>query len=69
MLLKPYHDDTLLSKLDHDGITDIANSLLESYLIGKHQYIYFNDTESDRKHLTIGVPQGSVLGPLLFTLY
>ena len=54
----------LLSKPDHYGITDLANSLFKSYLIDRNQHDYFNDTESDREHLTTGF--APFLGPLLF---
>ncbi len=41
----------------------------KSYLTNRKQYVYLNNTPSDVKHITCGIPQGSVLGPLLFILY
>ena len=41
----------------------------ESYLTGRTQYIAFNGTNSDIHYVKCGVPQGSILGPLLFILY
>ena len=59
----------LLKKLAHYGIRGVALKLLESYLSGRQQSVTFNGTTSTYKHLPYGVPQGSILGPLLFVLY
>ena len=60
---------TLLYKLDHYGFRGPANKLLSSYLTNRKQYVEINGHKSSFKQITCGVPQGSVLGPLLFLLY
>lgn len=59
----------LLKKLDYYGIRGIANKWFKSYLSGRCQYVSINGHTSDIKPISCGVPQGSVLGPILFLLY
>ena len=59
----------LLQKLEHYGIHDSASSWFQSYLTNRRQYVHLNGINSETKNVTCGVPQGSVLGPLLFLLY
>ena len=59
----------LLEKLKHYGIRGNAHSLLKSYLRNRSMYTTINDVKSDLCQIDFGVPQGSVLGPLLFTSY
>ena len=59
----------LLSKLDHYGIRGVSDDWFKSYLSNRNRYVSINGYESGLVALNWGVPQGSVLGPLLFLLY
>ena len=59
----------MLSKLEHYGIRNNSLKLFESYLTNRTQYIKYGYIESTLLEILCGVPQGSVLGPLLFILY
>ena len=59
----------LLDKLGSFGIQGIEHSWFDSYLSNRTQFVSCNDRNSDLKILSVGVPQGTILGPILFLIY
>ena len=58
----------LLTKLNHYGIRGNVHELFKSYLSHREQFVIVSGHDSIFLPLTFGVPQGSILGPLLFLL-
>ena len=61
--------DILLSKLNHYGIRGVVFDWFKSYLSDRTQYVTINNAKSEIQTIKYGVPQGSVLGLLLFLIY
>ena len=61
--------EILLGKLQAYGITGTFLAMIESYLTNRHQCVNFNMAKSSLQQIKIGVPKGSILGPLLFILF
>ena len=59
----------LIHKLSLMGFTKNAQQLIENYFNEREQVVKYNNIYSDSASIKLGVPQGSVLGPLFFTLF
>ena len=59
----------LLRRLENIGFDEHATTLIENYLSGKFRRVVLNGIESDWINLKRGVPQGTILGALLFDIY
>ena len=55
--------------MQKNGIRGMSLKWFENYLCSRSQFVNFNNYKSTEKNINIGVPQGSILGPLLFLLY
>ena len=61
--------DILLHKLQYYGISGVPLSLMKSYLSNRFQYVKYNNFDSSLLEINAGIPQGSILGPLFFSIY
>ena len=61
--------DILLDKLEYYGVQNKAKDLLESYLSNRKQFVQIGEIVSKIKPISMGAPQGSVIGPLLFNIF
>ena len=59
----------LLTKLNFYGVRGIPLEWISSYLTNRKQFLTYNDCTSQQQRISCGVPQGSILGPLLFLIY
>ena len=65
---KVWHEGVLF-KLKHNSIEETLLEFIRNYLNGRYQKVVLTGRSSSWKEITAGVPQGSVLGPLLFLIY
>ena len=65
---KVWHDG-LIFKLKQNGVSGCLLKLLENYLQNRKQRVSLNGSLSEYSEIEAGVPQGSILGPLLFLVY
>lgn len=63
------HHDLLINKLDYYGVSVKSAQVLKSYLSERKQFVFSAGLMSGSRNILYGVPQGSILGPLLFNVY
>ena len=61
--------EILLKKLSHYGVRETENLWFQNYLSEREQFVSVHGTESGKTQIKCGVPQGSILGPLLFLIF
>ena len=69
VFLDTVNHNILLQKLEYYGIRGVVPKWFQSYLENKKQFVSIGNVRSATSYISCGLPQGSVLGPLLFLLY
>lgn len=59
----------LLEKLEFYGVKDVELRWVQSYFFARQQYVVFEEGKSSISNVNCGVPQGSIIGPLMFIIY
>ena len=59
----------LMGKLKLDGVSSQSLNWFRSYLSDRRQQTFIDGAQSDFGNITCGIPQGSILGPVLFTIF
>ena len=62
-------DHDILQKVQYYGVRGLLRDWFQSYLKNRKKFVSISNSTSNTKEITTGVPQGSVLGPLLFLLH
>ena len=60
--------DIFFSKMEYYGVSGTPLALVKSYLTNRYQYVYFENCKSEVLEIKAGIPQGSILGPLFFSI-
>ena len=60
--------DIFLSKIKYYEVSGTPLALVKSYLTNRYQYVYFENCKSELLEIKAGIPQGSILGPLIFSI-
>ena len=60
--------DIFLSKIKYYEVSETSLALVKSYLTNRYQYVYFKNCKSELLEIKTGIPQGSILGPLFFSI-
>ena len=68
-LLTDLNTPLLLRKLQHLGFNQNAIDLIKNYFTDRNQYVNYDNYTSTKSNVNLGVPQGSILGPLFFSLF
>ena len=61
--------DILRDKLKYYGVRGTSLALIKSYLTNRYQYVQFENSDSELLEIVTGIPQGSILGPLFFSVF
>ena len=69
LICQTLNHNILFDKLEHYGVRGVALQWFKSYLHNRSQYVVYNGLQSAKLRIKCGVPQGYILGPILFLLY